>query len=270
MDSRDRFIDELRALIAEQSAQLEQQSARIKELELELAKAKKDSTTSSKPPSSDITKPKPKPKKSKRRKPRKGGQPGHQQQLREPLPPDRVDEIIEYEIDDDDIMRLGLVPTGDFESVQHIELPDTPVHVTEHRKVVYEDREGQLYIPDCPELNGPIFGPRLLATIGWLKSVGHCSYSTGEAWLEDVLQGPVSRGYLAKLCTGTISESLAGAYDELTEAIPRQEQLGSDETSIKDTGYGASRLRLSAFSISRQHDLAKYWKSLSGLSSWAT
>jgi hypothetical protein len=24
-------------------------------------------------------------------------------------------------------------------------------------------------------LNGPIFGPRLLATLGWLKSVGHCS-----------------------------------------------------------------------------------------------
>jgi hypothetical protein len=54
--------------------------------------------------------------------------------------------------------------------------------------------------------------------------------------MEDVLQVPVSRGYLAKLCTGTISESLAGAYDELTEAIPRQEQLGSDETSIKDNG----------------------------------
>ncbi len=124
MDSRDRIIDELRALIAEQSAQLEQQSARIKELELELAKAKKDSTTSSKPPSSDITKAKLKPKKSNRRKPRKGGQPGHQQQLREPLPPDRVDEIIEYEIDDNDIRRLGLVPTGDFESIQHIELPD--------------------------------------------------------------------------------------------------------------------------------------------------
>ena len=54
--------------------------------------------------------------------------------------------------------------------------------------------------------------------------------------MEDVLQVPVSRGYLAKLCTGTISASLADAYDELTEAIPRQEQLGSDETSIKDNG----------------------------------
>ena len=66
--------------------------------------------------------------------------------------------------------------------------------------------------------------------------MGHCSYSTIEAWMKDVLQVPVSRGYLAKLCTGTISASLADAYDELTEAIPRQEQLGSDETSIKDNG----------------------------------
>jgi hypothetical protein len=32
------------------------------------------------------------------------------------------------------------------------------------------------------------------------------------------------------------SASLAESYDELTEEIPRQEQLGSDETSIKDNG----------------------------------
>jgi hypothetical protein len=236
MDSKDRTIEELRALVADLTIQLEKQSARITALELELAKAKKDSTTSSKPPSSDITKPKPKAKKSSRKKTRKGGQPGHQRQLRQPLPPDRVDEIIEYEIDEGEVIRLGLTFTGDFDIVQHIELPDTPVHVTEHRRAVYEDRDGQRYIPDCHELNGPIFGPRLLATIGWLKSVGHCSYSTVEAWMEDVLQVPVSRGYLAKLCTGTISDSLADAYGELTEAIPRQQQLGSDETSIKNNG----------------------------------
>ena len=248
MDSRDKVIEELRALIADQAAQLElqaaqlelqaakleKQAARINALELELAKAKKDSSTSSKPPSSDIAKPKPK--KTSRRKTRKGGQPGHQRQLRQSLPLDRVDEIIEYEIDDDEVSRLGLSPTGDFDIIQHIELPETPVHVTEYRLALYEDREGQFYIPACPELSGPIFGPRLLATIGWLKSVGHCSYSTVEMWMEDILQVPVSRGYLAKLCTDTISDALVDAYDELTEAIPRQEQLGSDETSIKDNG----------------------------------
>lgn len=227
MDSKDKQIEELKALVAALTK-------RVAELELELAKAKKDSSTSSKPPSSDIAKPKPK--KSSRRKSRNGGQPGHQRKLRHPLPPDRVDSIVGHEIDADEIRRLGLTPTGEFDSIQHIELPETPVHVTEHRLAVYEDHEGQLYIPDCPELNGPIFGPRLLATIGWLKSVGHCSYSTVEAWMEDILQVPVSRGYLAKLCTNTISDSLADAYAELTEAIPRQQQLGSDETSIKNNG----------------------------------
>ena len=236
MDGRDRVIDELRALVAKQAAQIEQLTSRVAELELALAKAQKDSSTSSKPPSSDIVKPKPKKKPGRRKKPQQGGQAGHKRQFRELLPPERIDETIDYEIDGGEVRRLGLTFTGDFDVIQHIELPETPVHVTEHRLAVYQDGNGQLYIPDCPEVKGPIFGPRLLATIGWLKSMGHCSYSTIEAWMEDVLQVPVSRGYLAKICTGTISASLADAYDELTEAIPRQEQLGSDETSMKDNG----------------------------------
>jgi uncharacterized coiled-coil protein SlyX len=58
MDRRDALINELRELVAKQAAQLEKQAARIAELELKLAKALKDSSTSSKPPSSDIAKPK--------------------------------------------------------------------------------------------------------------------------------------------------------------------------------------------------------------------
>ena len=236
MDSRDKIIEDLRKLIATQLVQLEKQAARIKALELEVAKAKKDSTTSSKPPSSDIAKPKRKDKRPSRKKPRKGGQRGHQRQLREFLPPDRVDETIEFGLDDKEIRRLELTPTGNFETVQHIELPESPVRVTEYHLLEYSDAQGNLFVPDCPELKGPIFGPRLLATIGWLKSAAHCSYSTVESWMEDVLQVPVSRGYLSKLCTGTISDSLEPAHTELTEAIPHQAQLGSDETSIKNNG----------------------------------
>lgn len=236
MDSRDKTIQELRELVASQAALIEKLTKRVAELELALAKAKKDSSTSSKPPSSDLTKPPPKRAPGRPKKRGKGGQSGHQQHLRQPLPPERVDETIEYEIDDADVKRLGLILTGDFEVIQHIELPESPAHVTEYRLAVYEDAEGFRYTPDCPELNGPIFGPRLLANIGWLKSVAHCSYSTIEMWMEDVLQVPVSRGYLAKLCTQTISQSLATSYDELVAAIPHQKQLGSDETSIKDNG----------------------------------
>ena len=44
------------------------------------------------------------------------------------------------------------------------------------------------------------------------------------------------RGYLAKLCNGTISASLAAAHEELKQAIPEQSQLGSDESSLKNNG----------------------------------
>ena len=52
MDAKDELIAELRALV-------ERLTQRVAVLKLELAKARKDSTTSSKPPSSDLTKAQP-------------------------------------------------------------------------------------------------------------------------------------------------------------------------------------------------------------------
>jgi transposase len=141
MTSKDDTIAELRRLVEKQSKQIEAQGLRIEaltneveQLKLQLAKAAKDSSNSSKPPSSDFmnsTKQKKKP--GRPRKKRVGGQPGHKRQQREPLPPDRVDETIEYEINDKEIDRLELMSTDQFETSQHIELPDTPIYVTEHR-----------------------------------------------------------------------------------------------------------------------------------------
>ena len=207
MDAKDRIIRELKRQLAEQELRLAAQRDAIEnllrevaELKLKLAKANKDSSTSSKPPSSDIVKPPGKKRpRGRPKKRKKGAQAGHDRKLRKPLPPERVDETIEYGIDEGEVRRLGLTPTGDFDIIQHVELPESPVHVTEYRLAVYRDADGNLYIPDCPELKGPIFGPRLLATIGWLKSMAHCSYSTIEAWMEDVLQVPVSRGYLSMI-----------------------------------------------------------------------
>jgi transposase len=156
--------------------------------------------------------------------------------VREPLPQERVDEHITYEINDADVRERELTPTDDFAIVQHIELLDLPIHVTEHCLRRYLDADGNVVLPDVRERSGPIFGPRMLAMIGWLKSRAHCSYTTIATWMKDVLQVPVSRGYLAKLCNGTISASLADAYEELTEAIPEQSRLGSDESSLKNNG----------------------------------
>ena len=238
MDNKDQIIAELRQTVAELTALVQQQAEEIRTLKLQLAKAQKNSANSSKPPSTDLIKPKQKQKKPGRPKKRKrGAQPGHQRHLRELLPEERVDHVQEYEILDEEIQRLGLIPSDQFERIQHIELPESPLEVTEHRLRIYHDPEGQAYIPHFPELiKGPIFGPRLLAMIDWLKSEAHASYTTIEAWMEDVLQVPVSRGYLTQLCTKTISESLQDAHQELEEALVHQSVLGSDETSFKNNG----------------------------------
>ena len=237
MADTDAAIAGLRQTIARQNELIAQLQARVAELELRLAAAMKDSSTSSKPPSSDIVNPpKPSPR-TKRVKRRRGGQAGHRRHLRGLLPPERVDEQLTFEIDDAEVRRLGLAPTDDYEVVQHVELLEHPLHVTEYRLRKYRDATGETVLPDVPEIaNRPIFGPRLLATVGWLKSAAHCSYSTVEAYLEDVLALPVSRGYLAKLCNEVVAESLAEPYEELKRATPRQSHLGSDETSLKHNG----------------------------------
>lgn len=226
-------------LIAELRQTIERLEKRVQELELELARAKKDSSNSSKSPSSDIVKPPAKKRGAvgRRKKSNRGGQTGHKRKLREPLPPDRVNEEITYEITDADVRELKLTPTDEFDIVQHVELLAMPIYVTEHRLRKYVNCDGETFLPHVPGLAGqPIFGPRMLAMIGWLKSRAHCSYSTIATWMSDVLQIPVSRGYLAKLCNGVISASLSGAHEQLKQAIPKQPQLGSDETSLKNNG----------------------------------
>jgi transposase len=236
MPSKDAIIVELRELVAKLTKQVEEQALRIAELELQLAKALKNSSNSSKPPSSDIVKPPKKKKVDRRKKTQRGGQKGHQRKLREPLPPERVDETFVYEVDDAEVKEVALTPTDEFEIIQYIELLDLPIHVIEHRLRKYVDPNGKTVLPHVPELKGPIFGPRMLSMIGWLKSGAHCSYSTIAKWMGDILQVPVSRGYLAKLCNGTISASLADAHEELKQAIPDQPQLGTDESSLKNNG----------------------------------
>ena len=109
MDAKDRIIEEQRKLI-------EELTQRVSELELALAKATKDSSNSSKSPSSDIVKPAKKPSggKASRKKRKRGGQPGHRRKLREPLPPERVDEAFMYEMTDTEIRDRDLTPINEF------------------------------------------------------------------------------------------------------------------------------------------------------------
>ncbi len=180
--------------LAGRVGELEEQVAaaleRIAELEQQLAAARKNSSTSSKPPSSDIVKPKkPRGKGGKKRK--RGGQPGHVRHERPEFPPEMVNEFFCH--------TLGACPEcggelrfsrqADPRVVQQAEMIETPLWITEHKMLAY-------WCPHCrkvhyapmPEMVAKtgLFGPRLTTLVAFMKGVCHASFSTIRKFLRDV------------------------------------------------------------------------------------
>lgn len=188
---------EVKKLIAEAIVPLHK---RIVELEAEVARLKKNSSNSSKPPSSDIVKP-PRPPQSKGSG-KIGGQPGHPRHEREDLPPEQVDEFRSYGLEHCPDCGHQMRPTSQIaQTLQQLELVEFPVQVTEHQaQVVWCPRCRKHHATPLPEAleKAGLLGPRLTALVGWFKSRGHDSYSTMAEFLTDVAQRPVSRGLLAK------------------------------------------------------------------------
>ena len=228
-------LEEENARLRDENAQLHQDNARLQQ---QLAAACKDSSTSSKPPSSDIVKPKkPLPNGGKKRK--KGGQPGHEQHLRSPFPPEAVDHFEPHTLDCCPDCGGRLVASRcEPEVLQQVEITETPTVVTEHQGLAY-------WCPHCrkvhyapmPEtvVKAGLFGPRLTVLVAFMKGVCHASFSTIRKFLRDVVRVQVSRGYLAKI-VHKVSESLAPAYAELFERLPGEAVLNIDETGHKENG----------------------------------
>ena len=228
----------IEAAVAPLRAKITDLMAQVERLEAENARLKKNSSTSSKPPSSDIVKPKkPLPKGGKKRK--KGGQPGHEQHLRSPFPPEAVNHFEAHALDCcPDCGGTLVLSRYEAEVLQQVEITDTPTVVTEHQGMAY-------WCPHCrkvhyapmPEavVKAGLFGPRLTSLVAFMKGVCHASFSTIRKFLRDVVRVDVSRGYLAKLI-GKVSASLAKSYAELCERLPDEAVLNIDETGHKENG----------------------------------
>jgi hypothetical protein len=116
-------------IIAQLQLQNEQLSQRIQLLTEEnqklrerIARLEKNSSNSSKPPSSDIINPQPENKKKKKRK--IGGQNGHPKYSRPLFKADEIDKTIVHKLSAEEIKRKGLVPLSETESaLQQIDLP---------------------------------------------------------------------------------------------------------------------------------------------------
>lgn len=217
---------------------VEQLRAEVAQLRAELAAAKKNSSNSSKPPSSDIIKkPKDQPKDGSKRK--RGGQPNHPRHERPAFPPDQVDEHFEFRHQQCPDCHGPVVPSKlPPKIIQQIDLPEPTemVRVVEFRSHACWCRKCQQvhYAPiDTPQRRAGLVGPRFSALIAYLKGACHCSFSTIRKFLRDVLQIKLSRGYLAKQIA-KVSASLKPFYDTLAEQLPNQPRLNVDETGHKD------------------------------------
>jgi transposase len=226
----------LAARVAFLEEQLAAALARIVQLEAEIARLKKNSSTPSKPPSSDIVKPQQPSPPGRRRRRSIGGQPGHARHTRTPFGPEDVDQVIEYELKAAD--AAGLRPLNRWRVVQQVELVEKPFVITEHRARRYADRRtGEIITaPLPPEVEAAgLVGPRLSAAVAFQKAACHMSYSTIQTFWRDLTGLHLCRGQLAKIVRKN-SRAIARPYEDLRAALAEQERLGIDESGHKDAG----------------------------------
>lgn len=222
------------AVLEQQFAQLQ---ARLAQVEAELAAAKKNSSNSSKPPSSDIVKkPKEQPKDGSKRK--IGGQPGHPLHERTPFAEDEVEftELHCFECPD---CHGPVVPSKEPPKVlQQVDLlvPSELISVVGFRSHACWCRKCQQvhYAPiDEATRRAGLVGPRLTALVAYLKGACHCSYSTIRKFIEAMFNIKLSDGLLVKLIS-KVSDSLQKAYQELAFLLPKMPWLNVDETGHKN------------------------------------
>ena len=227
-------LEQENACLREENSRLRDENAQLQQ---RLAAARKNSSTSSKPPSSDIVKPKkPRGKGGKKRK--RGGQPGHPRHQRPEFPPEMIDEFLSYTLDScpDCGGELLFSRKADPRVVQQAELVAKPLDITEHRALAYWcphcRKVHHAPLPEAVEKTG-LFGPQLTTVVAFMKGVCHASFSTIRKFLRDVVGIPVSRGYLAKLIA-KMTDWLAPAYEELLARLPSEAFLNVDETGHKE------------------------------------
>jgi len=219
------------ALIQWQAAQIERLNARIAELE---AKVGKDSTNSSKPPSTEhphakAIRPRPKSKRP------HGGQPGHAKHERTLVPVEDCTTVITCV--PTACRRCGKSLNGtDLEPIRHQvwELPEIQPIITEYQQHRLICGCGCSTCGVLP-LGVPTgqAGPRLIAFSGLLMACFRQSKRRAALFLSTILKQPASPAWMVSL-QNRAAEAVQPAYDELVAALPTQTSLYLDESPSKE------------------------------------
>ena len=213
---------------------------RVRLLEEEVARLKKNSSTSSKPPSSDITKPE-----SEQRQPGKrkiGGQAQHPGKTRMLLPPEEVDTFKDLKLEESSCTNCGSVFTGTEEQEiliqQTFELREKPIEVTEYQRSGCRCNNcGAATYAALPEgvIEDQLCGPRLQALLSYMKGGHGASYTDLQEFCQDVLGIPVSRSTICAIMK-RVSHALEVPYEELGGHIREEKAVNIDESGWKDSG----------------------------------
>jgi len=232
--------ERLREQLAEQGKQLAEQAKQIADLQRQLALRQQNSTTTSKPPSSDglAGKPRMRGRRQKSRR-KRGGQPGHPGHWRWPVPANRVNQIVNLRPKRCRHCHHGLHQRderGEPRRHQVTELPPIDAHITEYR--CYQRRCpacGQTTQAALPDDIAGQFGPQLTALIAYLTVVCRMPRLVVQRFLEGVLQIPISLGS-TQAAWEEASAAVAAPYTELEAALPQEPVLNADETGHRTNG----------------------------------
>jgi transposase len=234
--------ERLREKVHEQAKQIADAEKQIAGLERQLALRQQNSTTTSKPPSSDglagQQRARGRREKS-RRKP--GGQPGHPGHWRPLVPLERVNHVVELFPPtcghcQHALPARGREVTRAPRRHQVTELPPIEAHITEYQcpHVVCPACGKTTQAPLPEDVEGQ-FGPQLTALVAYLTVVCRLPRLLVQALLEDALQIPISLGSTQKAWE-EVSAAVATPYEELQAALPAQPVINCDETGHRTNG----------------------------------
>ena len=231
------------ALLAWQAEEIRRLSAKVDELmarvvELEGTRGK-DSTNSSKPPSTEH--PHAKPKSDKPKSPlKRGAQPGHDKHERKLIPTEECQEVV------------TCIPTacrrcgGALQGVDPQPLRQQVGEIPEIRLIVTEYQRHRLTCACGCTTCGPLppgvpdgqAGPRLVALTALLMANYRQSKRRTAEFLTQLLNRPASPGWIVKL-QERAAEAVAPAYAEMAALLPKQDVLAIDESPTKQANAKA-------------------------------
>jgi transposase len=241
--SRDRQAQEITRLREENERlrqHVDEQAKQIDDLKRQLALRQQNSTTTSKPPSSDglAGRQRIRGRRTKSRR-RPGGQPGHPGHHRPLMPTARLNAIVDLVPDACRQCARRLQArddVGDPRRHQVTELPPIEPHITEYR---CHRRQcpacGTTTLAPLPDELASQFGPQLTALIAYLTVVCRLPRLVVQRLLEGALQIPISVGSTQKAWEEA-STAVAAPYQELQDALPHQPVLNGDETGHRTNG----------------------------------